>query len=154
MCAAIKRICCKHRVPRNVNVNKVNIFLRNRINSNGMLFLSMYTFIMRLCAQRNSCPKVNEVSSWHTYTHYQIKKSNHVTFLHLLYYNNNRYIQACIFLYYILGTMLTGHLYIYFYNNTYTTAVCEVCACVRACVRGTGGRVCGGCLYLIAHSHL
>ena len=32
--------------------------------------------------------------------------------------------------------MLTGYLYIYFYNNTYTTAVCEVCACVR----GTGGR--------------
>ena len=31
--------------------------------------------------------------------------------------------------------MLTGHLYIYFYNNTYTTAVCEVRAWVRACVR-------------------
>ena len=29
----------------NVNVNKVNIFLRNRINSTCMLFLSMYTFI-------------------------------------------------------------------------------------------------------------
>ena len=27
------------------------------------LFLSMYTFIIRLCAQRNSCPKVNEVSN-------------------------------------------------------------------------------------------
>ncbi len=26
--------------------------------------------------------------------------------------------------------MLTGYLYINFYNNTYTTAVCEVCACV------------------------
>ena len=39
-----------NRVPRNVNVNKVDIFLRNRINSTGMLFLSMYTFIMRLCA--------------------------------------------------------------------------------------------------------
>ena len=38
--------------------------------------------------------------------------------------------------------MLTGYLYINFYNNTYTTAVCEVCACVR----GTGGRVCGGYL--------
>ena len=25
---------------------------------------------------------------------------------------------------------------------------------MRACVRGTGGRVCGGCLHLIAHSHL
>ena len=36
--------------------------------------------------------------------------------------------------------MLTGYLYINCYNNTYTTAVCEVCACVR----GTGGRVCGG----------
>ena len=49
--------------------------------------------------------------------------------------------------------MLTGYLYINFYNNTYTTAVCEMCACVRACVRayvrGTGGRVCGGYLYLI-----
>ena len=52
-----------NRVPRNVNVNKVDIFLRNRIKSTGMLFLSMYTFIIRLCAQRNSCPKVNEVSS-------------------------------------------------------------------------------------------
>ena len=41
--------------------------------------------------------------------------------------------------------MLTGYLYINFYNNTYTTAVCEVCACVR----GTDGRVCGGYLYLI-----
>ena len=41
--------------------------------------------------------------------------------------------------------MLTGYLYINFYNNTYTTAVCEVCAYVR----GTGGRVCGGYLYLI-----
>ena len=60
MHAAIYRICCKHRVPRNVDVNKVDIFLRNRT---GMLFLSMYTFIIRLCAQRNSCPKVNEVSS-------------------------------------------------------------------------------------------
>ena len=38
--------------------------------------------------------------------------------------------------------MLTGYFYINFYN---TTAVCEVCACVR----GTGGRVCGGYLYLI-----
>ena len=67
-----------------------------------------------------------------------------------------------IFLYYI-GTMLTGYLYIYL-HNTYTTALCEVCACVcvracvracaHTCVRGTGGRVCGGCLYLIAHSHL
>ena len=28
--------------------------------------------------------------------------------------------------------MLTGYLYINFYNDTYTTAVCEVCACVRA----------------------
>ena len=28
--------------------------------------------------------------------------------------------------------MLTGYLYIDFYNNTYTTAVYEVCACVRA----------------------
>ena len=36
--------------------------------------------------------------------------------------------------------MLTGYLYINFYNNTYTTAVC-------ACVRGTGGRVCGGYLF-------
>ena len=26
--------------------------------------------------------------------------------------------------------MLTGYLYINCYNNTYTTAVCEVCACV------------------------
>ena len=26
MHAAILRICCKHRVPRNVNVNKVDIF--------------------------------------------------------------------------------------------------------------------------------
>ena len=26
--------------------------------------------------------------------------------------------------------MLTGYLDIIFYNNTYTTAVCEVCACV------------------------
>ena len=41
--------------------------------------------------------------------------------------------------------MLTGYLYINLYNNTYTTAVCEVCACVRV----TGGRVCGGYLYLI-----
>ena len=30
--------------------------------------------------------------------------------------------------------MLTVYLYIYFYNNTYTTAVCQVCTCVRACV--------------------
>ena len=30
-----------------VNVNKVDMFLQNRINSTGMLFLSMYTFIMR-----------------------------------------------------------------------------------------------------------
>ena len=42
--------------------------------------------------------------------------------------------------------MLTGYLYINFYNNTYTTAVCEVCACVR----GTGGRVCGGYLFAFA----
>ena len=46
--------------------------------------------------------------------------------------------------------MLTGYLYIDFYNNTYTTTVCEVCACVRACVRGTGGRVCGGYLFAFA----
>ena len=39
--------------------------------------------------------------------------------------------------------MLTGYLYITFYNNTYTAAVCEVCACVP----GTGGRVCGGYLF-------
>ena len=38
--------------------------------------------------------------------------------------------------------MLTGYLYINFYNNTYTTAVC-------ACVRGTGG-VCGGYLFAFA----
>ena len=37
-----------------------------------------------------------------------------------------------LFLHYI-GTMLTGYLYIYL-HNAYTTAVCEVCACVRACV--------------------
>ena len=42
--------------------------------------------------------------------------------------------------------MLTGYLYINFYNNTYTTAVCEVCACVR----GTRGRVCGGYLFAFA----
>ena len=42
--------------------------------------------------------------------------------------------------------MLTGYLYINFYNNTYTTAVCEVCVCVR----GTGGRVCGGYLFAFA----
>ena len=42
--------------------------------------------------------------------------------------------------------MLTGYLYINCYNNTYTTAVCEVCACVR----GTGGRVCGGYLFAFA----
>ena len=42
--------------------------------------------------------------------------------------------------------MLTGYLYINFYNDTYTTAVCEVCACVR----GTGGRVCGGYLFAFA----
>ena len=44
----------------NVNVNKVDIFLRNRINSTCMLFVSMYTFIIlttRLCGQRSSCPK-------------------------------------------------------------------------------------------------
>ena len=48
--------------------------------------------------------------------------------------------------------MLTGYLYINFYNNTYTTAVCEVCACARAWDwwrSRTGGRVCGGYLYLI-----
>ena len=42
--------------------------------------------------------------------------------------------------------MLSGYLYIIFYNNTYTTAVCEVCARVR----GTGGRVCGGYLFAFA----
>ena len=42
--------------------------------------------------------------------------------------------------------MLTGYLYINFCNDTYTTAVCEV----RACVRGTGGRVCGGYLFAFA----
>ena len=42
--------------------------------------------------------------------------------------------------------MFTGYLYINFYNNTYTTAVCEVCACVR----GTGGRVCGAYLFAFA----
>ena len=42
--------------------------------------------------------------------------------------------------------MLTGYLDINFYSNTYTTAVCEVCACVR----GTGGRVCGGYLFAFA----
>ena len=42
--------------------------------------------------------------------------------------------------------MLTGYVYLNFYNNTYTTAVCEVCACVR----GTGGRVCGGYLFTFA----
>ena len=46
----------------------------------------------------------------------------------------------------ILGTMLTGHLYIYFYNNTYTTAVCEGCACVRACVGLVAACVVGVCI--------
>ena len=50
-----------HWIPRfaTENVNKVDI-LRNLINSNCILLLSMYTLIiltMRLCTQRNSCPK-------------------------------------------------------------------------------------------------
>ena len=54
-------------------------FLRNRINSTCMFFLSMYIFIiftMRLCAQRNSCPKRTEckedlihTNTMHTNTH-------------------------------------------------------------------------------------
>ena len=42
------------------NVNKIAIFLRNRINSTCMLFLVVYTFVivtMRLCGQRNTSPK-------------------------------------------------------------------------------------------------
>ena len=46
--------------------------------------------------------------------------------------------------------MLTGYLYINFYNNTYTTAVCEVCACVRACVGLVAVHVVG----IYSHSHL
>ena len=34
--------------------------------------------------------------------------------------------------------MLTGYSNIYYYNNTYTTAVCQVCAFVRAFVRAWG----------------
>ena len=43
--------------------------------------------------------------------------------------------------------MLTGYLYINFYNNTYTTAVCEVCACVR-------GLVAVYVVGIYSHSHL
>ena len=70
------------------NVNKVDIFVQNRINSTCMLFLSMYTFIiltMRLCAQANSCPKeVNEARVADTQTHgLHRNKNNHVTFVNL-----------------------------------------------------------------------
>ena len=42
--------------------------------------------------------------------------------------------------------MLTGYLYINFYNNTYTTAVCEVCACVGLVAVYVAG--------IYSHSHL
>ena len=77
-------------------------FLRNRINSTCMFFLSMHTFIiltMRLCAQRNSCPKRTECSEdlIHTNTHYTrtpTRKAayHHVTFLNLYIY---RYVFHC-----------------------------------------------------------
>ena len=67
-------------------------FLRNRITSTCMFFLSMYTFIiltMRLCAQRNSCPKRTEWSEdlIHTNIHPpelpNKVEGNHMTFLNV-----------------------------------------------------------------------
>ena len=45
--------------------------------------------------------------------------------------------------------MLTGYLYINFYNNTYSTAVCDM-RCVRACVGLVAVYVAG----IYSHSHL
>ena len=81
-----------------VNVNKVNFFVHNRVTSTWMLFHSMYTFIiltMLLSAQRNNCRKRTKWSEELTYTlkYTQLNKKqtsnrakyegNHVTFLHL-----------------------------------------------------------------------
>ena len=43
-----------------VNAFQVLYFVRNRISSTCMLFLSMYTLTMCLCEQRNSWPKRTE----------------------------------------------------------------------------------------------
>ena len=75
-------------IPRfaKVNLNKGDIF-----DGIVLIQLSMYTFIvltMRLCAQRNSCPKrtewIEDLVHTHTSTHPNWAKnveSNHVTFL-------------------------------------------------------------------------
>ena len=73
-----------NRVPRsaNVNLNKVDIFLRNRINSSCMLLLLMYTFIiltMRVYVHSAAQNELNEVSiaRTHACTHARTHARTH-----------------------------------------------------------------------------
>ena len=87
------------KVYSHFKVSKLNevAFLRNRINSTCMLFLSMYTFIiptMRLCEQRNNKTKRTEGSEDlihkhpNSRTHEQHNIYHLVTFLNVYSWRN------------------------------------------------------------------
>ena len=92
---ALRKHCVGRKKPRfaKVNVNKGEIFLRNRMNPTCMLFLSMHTliiFTMRLCAQRNSCPEASDTHKQpptqppnHPLTKTSEVEDSHVTFLNI-----------------------------------------------------------------------